>query len=89
MSHQAIDRPPGHVIVIEPSKGWGSAKPRNLFDDPDPLRFFVWLNVNVRIQFELRQVHTPFCMSYLARLIHSLRLGRTGDPHGMSPSRSS
>jgi len=47
MSHQAIDRPPGHVFVIEPSKGRGPAKPRCLFDDPDPLRFFVWHNVNI------------------------------------------
>lgn len=89
MSHQAIERPSDHVIVIEPSMGLGPVKRRNLIDYYDPPDFFVWRNVNIRFQLELRQVHSHSLMSYPARLLQCLRSGRTRGLRGMSLSRSS
>ena len=43
MSHQAIERPSDHVIVIEPSMGLGPVKRRNIIDHYDPPDFFVCL----------------------------------------------
>lgn len=89
MSHQASDLQSDHVIVIEPSMGLGPVKRRNLIDYYDPPDFFVWRNVNIRFQLELRQVHSHSLMSYPARLLQCLRSGRTRGLRGMSLSRRS